>query len=154
MSQRFRAVVVVSTLLFAACAAMQQQRSQPVRTDEGEFKNLKVLPQNITHDELIATMRGFARALGTKCNECHVPIPGETNKFDFPNDSKDEKRTARTMILMARNINQNYISKIDHQHDEPGEQHVPVSCWTCHRGHTKPEAPPPPPAEHQARPGA
>src|SRR6478672_9915332 len=104
MLNRSRVVVALIALTFAACTAMKQQQKQPVRSDQGEFKNLKVLPQNITHDELITTMRGFARALGTRCDGCHVPIPGEQNKFDFASDAKDEKRTARTMVLMVRNI--------------------------------------------------
>lgn len=150
MTLRVRVIAVVAAISLAACAAMQQQKAQPVRSDQGEFKNLKVLPQNITHDELISTMRGFARALGTKCEHCHVPIPGQENKFEFSSDAKPEKKIARTMILMTRNINGNYVEKLPHdpaEHDE----HVTVTCWTCHRGHIQPEAPPPPPEQ---RPGA
>lgn len=155
MPKAVRIIAVIAGLTLAACAAMQQQKAQPVRADQGEFKNLKVLPQNITHDELISTMRGFARGLGTRCEFCHVPIPGAQNKFDFPNDAKEEKRIARTMILMARNINGNYISKLPHDQDEHAEheEHVTVTCWTCHRGHTTPENPPANPAPEQ-RPGA
>jgi photosynthetic reaction center cytochrome c subunit len=167
MTNMLRVVVVAAAFALAACAAMQQQKAQPVRTDEGEFKNLKVLPQNITHDELIATMRGFARSLGVKCNHCHVPIPGTENKFEFPSDAKPEKKIARTMILMTRNINGNYISKVPHGIEERDEQstgkethehgeeheHVTVTCYTCHRGHVLPEQNPPAEAP-QARPGA
>ena len=154
MTNRARVLVVLAALSVAACTAFQQQQSQPVRSDQGEFKNLKVLPPNITHDELISTMRGFARALGTRCDGCHVAIPGQENKFDFPSDAKDEKRTARTMVLMTRNINSNYISKVER---EAGEDPQHVNCWTCHRGKKRPEAPPaaPQPGEGQSqRPGA
>ena len=95
MSKVVRFVAVAAAFALAACAAMQQQQAQPVRSDQGEFKNLKVLPQNITHDELIATMRGFARSLGVKCDHCHVPIPGQQNKFEFASDAKQEKQIAR-----------------------------------------------------------
>ena len=149
MLNRSRVVVALIALTFAACTAMKQQQSQPVRSDQGDFKNLKVLPQNITHDELITTMRGFARALGGRCDTCHVQIPGETNKFDFPNDAKDEKRTARIMIRMVRNINGNFISKIPREHDEPAEEKPVVQCWTCHRGHKQPEKPPARPQESE-----
>ena len=155
MGNRSRVLVLLIAVTVAACTAMQQQRTQPVRADQGEFKNLKVLPQNISHDELISTMRGFARALGTRCDGCHVPIPGEANKFDFPNDAKEEKRIARQMILMVRNINGNYIAKLPHDHPEATttahehdeEEHVTVMCWTCHRGKMQPETPPPPPQQ-------
>jgi hypothetical protein len=144
MSNRSRVLVLLAAALIAACSAMQQQRTEPVRADQGEFKNLKVLPQNIAHDDLIMTMRGFARSLGTRCEGCHVPIPGEENKFDFPNDAKEEKRIARQMILMTRNINGNYIAKLPHDHAEPPAEQPKVVCWTCHRGKMEPEAPPPP----------
>ena len=134
MSNAVRTVVVAFALVLAACAALRQQRSQPVRTDQGEFKNLKVLPQNITHDELIATMRGFARALGVRCNNCHVPIPGESgdDAFDFPSDANPKKNIARTMIRMTRTINHDYIAHVSRHPDN-------VTCWTCHRGKKEPE---------------
>jgi len=127
-----------ATLLFAACAAIQQQKHEAVRADEGEFKNLKVLPQTITHDELIATMRGFARALGTKCDHCHVENPaGSKERFDFATDTKKEKEMARQMIRMVKTVNTEYLS-----HMNPAGQNV--QCMTCHRGKTVPELPPPP----------
>jgi predicted trehalose synthase len=148
MSNAIRSLIVIAALTLAACAAMQQQQAQPVRTDQGEFKNLKVLPQNISHDELIATMRGFARSLGVRCDACHVAIPGETNKFDFPSDAKPEKNIARQMVLMTRNINSNTMAKLV---GEPGEKFDNVTCFTCHRGHAHPEKAPPP---EEAKPSA
>ncbi len=134
MTKLIRATVILSALALAACAAMQQQRAQPVRADHAEFKNLKVLPPNISHDELIATMRGFARAMGRKCEYCHIPVPGgDADQFDFASDANKHKNIARTMILMTRNINSNYVSKI------PDEKFPAVTCWTCHRGKTHPE---------------
>ncbi len=150
MSNAVRVLVVGAALTLAACAALQQQKSQPVRTDQGDFKNLKVLPQNITHDELVTTMRGFTSALGVRCNGCHAAMAGQENKLDFASDAKDEKRTARTMILMTRNINTNFIPKVER---EAGEMAQQVNCWTCHRGHKHPEVTPPPPAP-EPRPGA
>lgn len=155
--KRLRVLSVLAAIGLAACAAMRQQQQQPVRSDQGEFKNLRVLPPNITHDELIATMRGFARALGTRCDGCHVPIPGEQNKFDFASDAKDEKRNARTMILMTRNINANYLPKLEHgDHDaaDQEQQHPSVTCWTCHRGHMTPESPAAPSPQQPQHPGA
>jgi Photosynthetic reaction centre cytochrome C subunit len=133
MTKTFRALAVLAAVFTAACAAISQQKAQAPRADNLAFHNLRVLPPTITHDELIATMRGYARALGTRCNHCHVANPpGSAEEFDFPNDSKPEKRTARTMILMTRNINANYISKVN----EHGQT---ATCLTCHRGHTVPQ---------------
>jgi hypothetical protein len=147
MTKTFRALVVLAALLTAACAAISQQKAQVPRADNLEFHNLRVLPPNITHDELIATMRGFARSLGTRCNHCHVANqPGAAEEFDYANDSKPEKRTARTMLLMTREVNANYVSKVN-AHGQT------VTCFTCHRGHTVPQLqvvePPERPQRHQ-----
>jgi hypothetical protein len=141
------AVVLTVSLFFAACAAMQQQKAQAARADTGEFHNLQIFPQNITHDELIANMRGFARALGTRCDHCHAANPpGSKEQFDFPSDSKPEKNVARAMMRMVHSANNDYLVKVN-----PHGQMV--TCNTCHRGHTVPDtsapaesAPPPPPS--------
>ncbi len=131
-----RALVLTAALVLAACTAIQQQKSQ-IRADEGVFHNLQVFPQNVTHDELIAAMRGFARGLGVKCNHCHVANPpGSKEEFDFPNDSKPEKKAARTMLRMVRTVNADYLSKVNEHGDT-------VTCWTCHRGQSVPEKPGP-----------
>jgi hypothetical protein len=128
-----RSFAIVSVIFLAACAAISQQKSQPQVADNLQFHNLQVLPPNITHDELIATMRGFARSLGTKCNHCHVAnAPGAQEEFDFASDAKPEKKVARTMLRMVRDINANYVSKIN-AHGQT------VMCFTCHRGQTVPE---------------
>ena len=138
MSNRSIGFVIALAVLVAACAAIDQQKSQPARPDNAQFHNLKVLPPNITREELLATMRGFTRALGVKCDHCHVRPTPEAKELDFPLDAKPEKNVARTMIRMTRRINSDYISKVD-------EGDKKVGCWTCHRGKVTPEDPPPPP---------
>ena len=129
-----KTLILAAALVLAACTAMQQQKSQ-IRADEGVFHNLQVFPQNITHDELIAAMRGFARGLGVRCDHCHVANPpGSAEEFDFPNDSKPEKKAARTMLRMVRATNADYLSKVN----EHGQT---VTCWTCHRGQSIPALP-------------
>jgi hypothetical protein len=139
MSQAFRATAIFAVVLAAACAAISQQKAQvPRAADNLEFHNLKVLPPNISHDQLIATMRFNARSLGVKCNHCHVENPaGSKEQFDFPSDAKPEKNVARTMIQMANRINGDFISRLNRQAET-------VTCFTCHRGHTVPESTPPP----------
>jgi hypothetical protein len=140
-----RFVAVTVALLLAACAAIQQQKKE-IRADTGEFHNLKVLPQNITHDELVATMRGFSRALGTRCDHCHAENPpGSKERFDFASDAKPEKNVARTMLRMTQAINGEYLAKVN-----PHDQNV--TCMTCHRGNTVPPPPPAAPAEGAAPP--
>ena len=136
MSNVSRPIIVAITLslFLAACAAVQQQKAQASRADTGEFHNLQLFPQNITHDELIANMRGFARALGTRCDHCHVANPpGSKEQFDFASDAKPEKNMARGMMKMAHSANADYLAKLD-----PHGQLV--TCNTCHRGHTVQDA--------------
>ncbi len=145
-----RSAIVSVFLIIAGCAAVSQQKAMPAQPDNLEFHNLRVLSPNITHDELIATMRGISRSLGTRCEHCHVQTATEPRpEFDFPNDAKPEKRTARTMLLMTRAINTEYISKVNAHGEAAGEA---VTCFTCHRGHTVPEVMPAGPAPQ--RPGA
>src|SRR5437667_6012071 len=123
---RSRAFVLAAAVVLAACTAMQQQKSQ-IRADEGIFHNLKVFPQNITHDELISAMRGFTRGLGVRCEHCHVANPpGSKEQFDFPNDAKPEKNVGRTILRTVRTVDATYIS----MEDEHGTN---VTRWTCHR---------------------
>ncbi len=134
--------VCFSVAMIFGCTAISQQKAIPASPDQLQFKNLKVLPPTITHDELIATMRNFALSLGTRCEHCHVQTSTEPKEvFDFPSDAKPEKNVARTMMLMTRRINADYIEKVN-------ESGATVTCGTCHRGKTVPEnwKPPAPPA--------
>ncbi len=150
MSNTIRGMALIAVIFLAACAAISQQKALTAGADNLDFHNLRVLQPNITHDELLATMRGLARGLGVKCNHCHVANPpGSKEDFDFPNDAKPEKRTARTMLRMVRTINAQYISRVN-GHGQT------VGCITCHRGHTVPEitlAPLPPPETPPQPPG-
>jgi hypothetical protein len=111
--------------------------------------NLKVLPKDITPEELDKVMHGFAGSLGVKCNFCHAANP-QTHKLDFASDAKDDKGIARTMIAMTKTINEQYMSQVHDPDAMPEDKHV--TCGTCHRGHTMPEHFVPPPEEHRHPP--
>jgi hypothetical protein len=62
---------------------------------------------------------------------------------DFASDAKIPKRTARTMMLMVRDIN----AKLNAELGKPAADVTQVTCNTCHRGAAIPMAAlPPPPA--------
>ena len=105
----------------------------PTQPQPPKPTNLKVLPKNIPHDQLIQTMRDFSKSLGVRCNECHVSKQDSAGKmeFDFASDAKPEKETARKMIKMENGINDKYLHKIDGDFEK-------ISCATCHRGNLKP----------------
>jgi hypothetical protein len=128
-------IAVFALFAILACTTSQQP------ANPGGFKNLQVLPKDIPREQLMATMRGFTRGLGVRCNHCHVVAATEPKEeLDFPSDAKEQKRNARTMLRMTREINRTWIAKVD-----PKAAAEPrVSCWTCHRGKPEPEMPPPP----------
>ena len=93
--------------------------------------NLKVLPKDISEEELIPLMKGYAMSLGVKCNYCHVPLPADATQLDFTSDAKEEKRNARKMMVMVKDINKKYLGKME-------EGFEAITCATCHMGHVKP----------------
>ena len=99
-----------------------------------EWKNLKVLPKDISNDSLKGLMRGYNDALGVKCSYCHTSIEG-TDKLDFAADTKKEKEFARHMITMTHKINSENFNWNNHPNPETIDV---VSCTMCHRGTTNP----------------
>jgi tetratricopeptide (TPR) repeat protein len=100
------------------------------------FTNLKVLPKDISKDELVDIMKSFTSSLGVRCNYCHVGEDGQPlNTFDFQSDTKTTKLKARTMMNMTHDINSDYLSKFSEYQDKT----LQVKCVTCHRGIPKPE---------------
>jgi hypothetical protein len=108
--------------------------------------NLKVLPKNLTGQQVRDIMEGWEGELGSHCNTCHTANPNDIGpngrpRLNFADDTKPEKSTARLMFKMTEDINQNYVSMVE-------SAQTKVSCGTCHRGHIKPEEFVPPPEEH------
>lgn len=108
----------------------------PVKNDPGPWKNLKVLPQDISRDSLHNLMDGYNAALGVKCNFCHSPKANGERGLDFPSDDKKEKGFARHMITMTREINS---KNFNWNHAANPDTINVVTCGTCHRGHAEVE---------------
>ena len=97
-------------------------------------RNLKVLPKDLSRQELGDIMQGFAQSLGVGCDHCHM---GESmESMDWASDDKDEKENAREMIRLVRTINEGLgaLTKTDRPRAE-------VGCVTCHRGLAVPPRP-------------
>ena len=117
-------IVLVGFLLCSVTAAAQFPE---------KFTNLKVLPKDISRQELQSTMRGFAFALSVRCEHCHVEkAGGKKFEMDFAADDKEAKKTARVMLEMVAAINRDYISKVTKTPP------IQVQCVTCHHGLTQP----------------
>ena len=107
--------------------------TQPGQTNNEKPQNLKVLPKNISDEELTKVMRGFNAALGVKCNYCHAPKSNGDKGMDFASDANPKKNIAREMIKMTKKINKKYFNK---EHDGVVKN---ITCETCHNGNDEPK---------------
>ena len=115
----------------AAPAASSEARSGPPDRPQ----NLKVLPDTLSREAVIAVMRNFTTSLGVRCNHCHVAYPGAPpDSLDFASDGKGTKEVARGMMRMVRAINGEHLPEIPELGDNP----MQVGCVTCHRGAPRP----------------
>jgi len=90
---------------------------------EEQFKNIQVL-KGVPADQIFPTMQFIAASLGVECEFCHV-------QNAFEKDDKKTKQTARKMIEMMFAINKDNF-----------EGHREVTCYSCHRGRSAPQATP------------
>ena len=114
-----------SLLLCALPALSQAQAPKPAAPAAGAavFKNLQVLPKDISKPMLKTTMKEMAKALNVDCDHCH-------NEPDMAADT-DKKKTAREMMDMVKTINAKFPMTMKK-----------VTCWTCHRGKPQPDVGP------------
>ena len=118
------------------------------------YKNLKILPKDITKQQMDSVMRQFSASLGVKCGFCHS-YNQEQKSMDFASDVKKEKNTAREMWRMNAKLNK---KSFDVKNSKELGAKLEVSCFTCHHGAKDPEtkAPvkmgPPPGAGQQGAP--
>ncbi|MGE5834870.1 MAG: c-type cytochrome [Acidobacteriota bacterium] len=161
-------------LLFIAGGVGHARQAQPASQQAGQGQqpqgqgraqtppqNLKVLPKNLTRQQVTALMRTFTVALGVQCTHCHAGTPPQLN---YAADEKPTKEVARKMIHMVMHINDEHLKGIgsatEHAHEAPpaaaaggggqapvavpplGDGPQKVTCYTCHRGQLKPATSP------------
>ena len=106
------------------------------------FKNLKVLPDNITQNQLRNLMHEYTGDLGVECEFCHAPADPVTRRSDRASDANPVKETARYMIQMTDDLNKKYLAEM------PDRRYAdPITCGTCHRGEKHPSVFVPPPQQ-------
>jgi hypothetical protein len=119
------------TISFAGMIAM----SFAFTKNEPRYKNLKILPQNITEHQMDSVMHHFTASLNVTCNFCHVKQKGNEQQ-DFASDNNKHKKIAREMMVMTDSINLKYFdftgAKIDLN------TQLVVTCFTCHHGSSEP----------------
>src|ERR1700674_5567950 len=85
-----------------AFAQGQNQGAARPQMSEAAFKNIQVL-KGIPVDEFMGTMGLFAAALSFCCKDCHTGAGTANPKWE---DDPPRKVTARRMVQMVKNINQ------------------------------------------------
>jgi len=101
------------------------------------FKNLKVLPKDISEQRLDSVMHEFEKALGVGCDFCHVKPADSTANWDMSLDDNPEKNIARKMIDMSNRINKDFFNATTKYGDENAL--LEIHCVTCHHGEPHPE---------------
>jgi hypothetical protein len=126
--KKIKVTATLATSIFFGLAAVKQ----PV--NEG-FKNLQVLPKNITADSLDKIMDGFNVSLNVDCKFCHVKDV-KVDSLIFDKDDRPEKEITRNMMRMTMDINKNYFQ---FNEEVNAAQVQAVNCYTCHKGQPIPE---------------
>ena len=155
MTLRTRSLRILAVLsLAAATAAFAQAPAAPPaggqqpRRPAPPPSNLKVLPKDMTGDQVRAIMRDYEKELGVECEYCHAQDP-TTHRNNFPSDANPMKDRARVMMKMTATIDTDYLKQLT----DPKPEHE-VTCGTCHRGMSKPAVFVPPPPTPRERPAA
>ena len=136
-SRKTGAALFVTLFLALGIAATKPASDKP--DAERIYKNLKVLPKDISKADLDKVMDNFKTALGVKCSFCHAPSKDTAQHYpDFASDAKPEKDIARYMMKMTTKINKKFFK----DNKNPEGQMVPaVTCMTCHHGSEHPTPP-------------
>ena len=91
------------------------------KSEKSNFKNLQVLPKDISSDQLDEIMNAYCVSLDVDCNFCH-------KDGNMASDDYNEKIISRKMITMTNEINEKYF----------GKNSGTVGCMTCHNGKKSP----------------
>jgi hypothetical protein len=137
ITSRLFVVLLLISLAIGWKARTAQTQSTADKPVEQVRKNIQVL-KGLPDSQLFLLMNFVADSLGVSCDHCHVkgeknPQTGE-DTWLWERDDKKEKAVGRDMMRMVLELNRRF-----------NREYV-VTCYTCHRGGTRPErmAPLPP----------
>ena len=122
-------VLIAGTYAFSPAPPQVQQG--------GEENNLKVLPKDISHEDLMTVMHSFEVALNYNCGDCHAHSATDPNKMDFAADTK-KKLAAVDMMKMVQGIDSTYFGVKGDFKTNYLASGFKVTCISCHNGHESP----------------
>ena len=125
-----------TVLVWLVAAVVTGSAASPARPPKGQYKNLNVLPKDISSKDLQGIMTDdFEDGLGVSCGFCHAPAKGG-HGLDFASDAKPEKEIARAMMRMTIGLNKKYFKV---KHPVIGGSTLTITCATCHKGEPFPD---------------
>jgi hypothetical protein len=142
MNGSYAAVLILSCSFFGAALGVASQSPGGPKATSGtdhatsvsrpKPTNLKVLPKEMSGDDVDRLMHRYQQYLGVPCGYCHEENP-QTKEIDCASDENPIKETARFMISMTSDINNKYLAQLgDRRYADP------LTCGTCHRGQVQP----------------
>jgi hypothetical protein len=130
VSKKYSVIIVLGIVVIAGIAA--------VPAPSNEYKNLRVLPKDISTKDLSRIMiDDFEDGLGVSCGFCHAEEKN-SHKLDYASDEKPEKEIARLMMKMTLDVNEKYFQV---PHPLIGDSLLSITCMTCHKGQARPGNP-------------
>ena len=121
-------ILIIIAVSLVAVTASSQSADKPVEQVRKNIQVLKGLPDS----QLFLVMNFVGDSLGVHCDYCHVkgeknPQTGE-DTWIWEKDDKKTKLVGREMMRMVLDLNHNVFKR-----------EAAVTCYTCHRGSTRPE---------------
>ena len=132
------AAFAVTTVCPAPPTPQQPAAASQLRTNTTSPppSNLKVLPKDLTGEQVHEIMHKWAARWGRNAAPATPPTPTTSAptgrpRLNFADDSKPEKHTARLMSRWLKKSTRSTWARST----TPA---TPVTCGTCHRGHLEP----------------
>ena len=135
MLQNRKTIILLSLLTIVIITTASTISTGP------KYKNLQVLPRDISEKKLDSMMDAYNKALKVSCDFCHIKAKKDVFSIAPPPDELDfaldnpMKEEARRMIKLQMDINTKYF--YNDSTIKPVYLNV-VGCNTCHRGNPYP----------------
>jgi hypothetical protein len=101
------------------------------------WKNLKILPKNITEHQMDSVMNHYSVSLNVGCEFCHVKnVVNGNEEWDMATDKNKHKLVAREMMTMTNKLNDEHFPYGGKASDMATD--LTVTCYTCHQGRKHP----------------
>src|SRR5699024_4700645 len=135
--KQFNRTIIWSISLAFVGLVFSCYTSKPMSSEFGNEhhkNNLKVLPKDISHDNLMAIMHSYEKSLGYTCGDCHAKSKKNPEKIDFASDENHKKKVVLNMMKRVKKLNKKQFAvKGDFTNNYLYCRYY-VTCVTCHQG--------------------